>query len=490
MPLAGQTSTAYTVQESDVGNRLRAVVTGTNSGGGNSVNTAVTSIVVPQPPVNTAVPVITGTAAVGQTLTFSSSGTWTGTAPISYAYTWQRCDAAGSNCAVIAGANVNSYTVASADQAKTIRGSVTATNAGGSRTVASSATVVVPTVSGGGGGSGGGGSGGGGNTPDLTVTGLASPASPLPGDNVTYLLTVTDKNVMPADRLVLTVTLPAGVQYLSSTADRGSGCVLSGSSTLTCNLDWLSGDATRANVQVVAKVTTAGAQTLSATAMPQQGDVNPADNTLSIAINQVSSGTTGTTTTGTKSSGTVPTGLNGDGTPTKKQDKAKPVATALASAGKRGTVAKLRFKIYDDHGVAKALTTIKHGAVTVGTSNTGYGPVAYGSVYYTGWKVPSTLAKGNYSFCVVGVDNAGNTASNGPEPRSSISDECPGGSSSRLRPARSRARAARARRRACRRCRPAGRTRSSSGWPTSPAVPRRCARSRPSASATSTSPAA
>jgi hypothetical protein len=161
-PLAGQTSTAYLVTDSDVGNRLRVVVTGTNSGGGNSVNTAVTSIVIPQTPVNTVIPVIAGTAAVGATLTITSNGTWTGYAPITYSYSWQSCDAGGANCSTISGASTNSYTVGSSDQGKTIRGAVTATNGGGSRTVASNATVVVPTVSGGSGGSGGGGGGGGG----------------------------------------------------------------------------------------------------------------------------------------------------------------------------------------------------------------------------------------------------------------------------------------------------------------------------------------
>ena len=42
--------------------------------------------------------VISGTARQGQTLS-SSTGTWTGTAPISYATQWWRCDSAGKNCA-------------------------------------------------------------------------------------------------------------------------------------------------------------------------------------------------------------------------------------------------------------------------------------------------------------------------------------------------------------------------------------------------------
>src|SRR5256885_735892 len=44
------------------------------------------------PPVNTSLPTVTGTAQVGQTLT-ASPGSWSGTQPISYAYQWRRCGA-------------------------------------------------------------------------------------------------------------------------------------------------------------------------------------------------------------------------------------------------------------------------------------------------------------------------------------------------------------------------------------------------------------
>ena len=53
------------------------------------------------PPVNTVLPGITGTTAAGQTLT-ATQGTWTGTAPITYAYQWQRCT--GATCVNIGGA--------------------------------------------------------------------------------------------------------------------------------------------------------------------------------------------------------------------------------------------------------------------------------------------------------------------------------------------------------------------------------------------------
>ena len=52
-------------------------------------------------------PVVTGKAAVAQTLT-TSTGTWT-SSPTGYSYKWQRCDAAGANCIAIGGATSSKY---------------------------------------------------------------------------------------------------------------------------------------------------------------------------------------------------------------------------------------------------------------------------------------------------------------------------------------------------------------------------------------------
>ena len=48
------------------------------------------------PPVNAAIPTISGTAREGQTLTASSGSC--GALPIAYAYAWQRCDSSGAGC--------------------------------------------------------------------------------------------------------------------------------------------------------------------------------------------------------------------------------------------------------------------------------------------------------------------------------------------------------------------------------------------------------
>src|SRR4051794_25465829 len=41
-------------------------------------------------PANTTPPAVSGTPAVGSTLS-ASTGSWTGTAPITYSYQWRRC---------------------------------------------------------------------------------------------------------------------------------------------------------------------------------------------------------------------------------------------------------------------------------------------------------------------------------------------------------------------------------------------------------------
>ena len=177
---------------------------------------------------------------------------------------------------------------------------------------------------------------------------------------------------------------------------------------MKCNLDWLSGDVPQTDVRIIAQVTGAGAQTLTASALAAQGELNAADNAVTFTLSPSSAATAGTQG--------IPTGLNGDAsspTPTKTKtrkvvDRQKPTAHAVKSTGKRGRTAALRFRIYDNQGVAKAVATIKRKGKKIATRRTGFGLVAYGSTYYVGWKVPKKAAKGVYSFCVVAVDRAGN----------------------------------------------------------------------------------
>jgi hypothetical protein len=103
-----------------------------STGGGGSGSTA---------PNNTALPTVSGTTTVGQTLT-TTNGSWNGN-PTSYAYQWQDCDSTGANCTNISGAVSGSYTLVGGDVGHTIRAVVTATNSGGSTSATSLQTAVI-----------------------------------------------------------------------------------------------------------------------------------------------------------------------------------------------------------------------------------------------------------------------------------------------------------------------------------------------------------
>jgi hypothetical protein len=92
-------------------------------------------------PVNTTAPSISGTPAVGQTLT-ANDGTWSNT-PTSFAYQWLRCNPAGNNCASVPNGTQKTYTLVGADAGHTMRVRVTATNADGSSSVQSAQTATV-----------------------------------------------------------------------------------------------------------------------------------------------------------------------------------------------------------------------------------------------------------------------------------------------------------------------------------------------------------
>lgn len=93
-------------------------------------------------PSSTAAPTVSGTAAVGSSLT-ATSGTWRGDAPLAFSYAWQRCDSNGDNCASIGGATATTYTIKTADAGARLRATVTAKNSAGTAVASSAPTALV-----------------------------------------------------------------------------------------------------------------------------------------------------------------------------------------------------------------------------------------------------------------------------------------------------------------------------------------------------------
>jgi hypothetical protein len=88
-------------------------------------------------PTNSGVPAISGTARTGETLTTTSTGTWTGS-PTSYSYQWTRSATSDGSYSNIDSATSSSYVVTEFDVGYFIKVAVVATNGIGSSSAASS----------------------------------------------------------------------------------------------------------------------------------------------------------------------------------------------------------------------------------------------------------------------------------------------------------------------------------------------------------------
>ncbi len=141
-PITGATSSSYTLQASDVGSTVQAVVTATNLGGSGSATSATTELVLPAAPVNNGPPGITGTPQQGDTLSVNT-GSWLNN-PSGYTYMWEDCGGSGNSCSAITGATSSSYTLQASDVGSTVEAVVTATNSGGSVSATSATTQVLP----------------------------------------------------------------------------------------------------------------------------------------------------------------------------------------------------------------------------------------------------------------------------------------------------------------------------------------------------------
>lgn len=128
--ISGATNPTYVVQEADFGYVLTVEVTATNSEGSAVATSSGTQAVVSAAPLNTVPPSISGTPAEGETLT-CNPGTWVGNPSPTFSYQWKVGGAIPAD-----GGVGPTYIVRWHDYQEMITCEVTATNAHGSKTVA------------------------------------------------------------------------------------------------------------------------------------------------------------------------------------------------------------------------------------------------------------------------------------------------------------------------------------------------------------------
>jgi len=94
------------------------------------------------PPLLSLPPTVVGASEAGQLLA-AVPGTWEGGKPLRFGYAWNRCDAAGANCAAISGATGETYRPASDDVGHSLEVVTTAISAAGSATAVTPPTAAV-----------------------------------------------------------------------------------------------------------------------------------------------------------------------------------------------------------------------------------------------------------------------------------------------------------------------------------------------------------
>ena len=112
----------------------------TGRGGHGGSGVVIVRYSMPAAPVNSVLPVVSGTTRTGSTLT-ATSGSWTGSP--TFVYQWQRASTSTGTYSNIGSAVTNTYVLTDSDIGKYITVSVVATNGAGSASVLSEATSVV-----------------------------------------------------------------------------------------------------------------------------------------------------------------------------------------------------------------------------------------------------------------------------------------------------------------------------------------------------------
>ncbi len=139
--IAGATNDTYMLVAADYNNYVRAVATASNAMGSASANSSASAKITATTP-TIASASISGTTAVGRTLT-ATSGATTGNPTPTVTYKWQRSSNGTSSWTDITGATSSTYVLTATDYNKYVRSVATATNVAGSASANSSASAKI-----------------------------------------------------------------------------------------------------------------------------------------------------------------------------------------------------------------------------------------------------------------------------------------------------------------------------------------------------------
>ena len=124
--ISGATTASYLVAQLDLNQYLRVAVTAINEVGGSTIYSGFSAqVAATAPPVNTSIPIVSGSAFETLIINIISKGQWSGIEESKLLTHWQICSTAIS-CSDIASATSPTYTASSADVGKTIRAKIIA----------------------------------------------------------------------------------------------------------------------------------------------------------------------------------------------------------------------------------------------------------------------------------------------------------------------------------------------------------------------------
>jgi len=91
-------------------------------------------------------------------------------------------------------------------------------------------------------------------------------------------------------------------------------------------------------------------------------------------------------------------------------DRDAPHLATLPATAARGTLAELRYRVYDDSFHSREILTVLRGKVVLGRVVVPLEHVHYRQVYSADWRVPRTIKPGTALWCAVATNAAGNAS--------------------------------------------------------------------------------